>query len=932
MQILSRTWHLLEKRLLAVFALYWRLFDAVYWRCRPYALVERKCLGKRLSFEEMPIVGLRVGYVFPQAEWSAIYVNGKPVSPWYKIKRSDQVTVAVRPSGDFGADILQIVVGVALLFVPGGQAIGTGLIVSGTTGILTKLLFPIETGEQEAFSTDQNPQITGAENTVSKSVVPVLFGKTKITPFYGQRPYRLVGDGTATNQFMQYFIPTYSNITVEQEKLGETPIADFSSDYLTVTRQFGGSTFIGYRNVKAVQVEQQLTYDTDESVNQIVEYFYNQSVSGSSLTYDFILTFTDVAVGDFSDKTFAVEVEVLNGATPQTLTQEFVVTEGDLTFVAGVGYQYTGTHTFTATITEITSTRFYAVTKTRRNVAEETAQTQVVIEEQEITCGAFNTTTTLGNGVNNYLGLLSQVVVASPENTTEADLVFSFPVGSYTQQSDGTRTPRGVNIDIQIKAENGTYQPIGNYTTYVRGLNDAKNGLGTTSINGSTVTFQSVGGGAADELFFRTIGINLPKGKYTIRVRSADLAAKRDVDVGYVVMSEMNFNVDGDPVNLEKVSDLAQYAVRAVAYGSLSGELKQFNFVGGARIPNWNGTDWSTLEVTENPASIIRYLLTDSRANPRPEPLSVIDNASLVELHEWCETKGYKADGLVVDQKRLLNVIQTILSNCQAAFTLLDGKYAFVIDDPSKPLVNQITPHNSLNFKWTPTIGKTTDAVRVSYLDGETYTQSEFTLYYYGGAVHEEPEAGKSDEDYEIIVQNAEYATDVTHLKTLYTENLKLLQEKRNLFEFDVNLEGLTLTLFDRIYVANTVNMTNSASGLIKEVLTSGGNVTGFKLYSKVEVASGDKITIRSIDMANAAVVVNSYDITNSGFVDVVNISPVVYNGAIKGKSTMDGFSGATWEYDGDIFEIGNDKMYECVILNIRYKEDLTATITAREA
>ena len=242
------------------------------------------------------------------------------------------------------------------------------------------------------------------------------------------------------------------------------------------------------------------------------------------------------------------------------------------------------------------------------------------------------------------------------------------------------------------------------------------------------------------------------------------------------------------------------------------------------------------------------------------------------------------------------------------------------------------TPHNSWDFTWTPNAGKTVDALRVKFINEDTYTEDEVSLYYYDGDVYETPKAGTSDVDYQFVVEESKYINNRDHLVDRYSYSLRNIQEKRNSFEFSVNLEGLNRRLFDRVYIANTCDMTDEVTGNIKEVLTDGGDIVGFKLYSQVDIPASASISIRSIDALNSTSVINVYPVTNTGFTDTVTIDPIANNGIIKGKGSISGFSsGYTWDYEGDLFEIGSGKIYEALITNIRYNDDLTATIEARE-
>ena len=363
----------------------------------------------------------------------------------------------------------------------------------------------------------------------------------------------------------------------------------------------------------------------------------------------------------------------------------------------------------------------------------------------------------------------------------------------------------------------------------------------------------------------------------------------------------------------------------------MSGTIKKFNYIGGARIPVWNGADWNTITESENPAAIIRYLLTDSLANPRPISPDLIDNASLVMLYNWCEQEGYKADGIVSEATKTMDVINEILKNCQGAMIpLLNGKHTFAIDGNEKTPKGMFNQHNSWDFTWSPTIGRQTEAIRASFTDSEDYTQDEVTVYWYDGAVHNEIKEGTTDSDYLLVKKDLKYVTDRASVIKSITYELLCTQTKRNNFEFSVNLEALNMTLLDRVYVSNSSNMQNESTGLIKRVLTDNGNITGFELYSDIEIPTDAKIIIRSLDYEAQEPVINIYDVINEGLTNIVEIEPILNTGVIKGAGEIQGLEDK-WHYDGDLFTLGQDTIYDCVITDIKYNEDCTATITCRD-
>ena len=150
------------------------------------------------------------------------------------------------------------------------------------------------------------------------------------------------------------------------------------------------------------------------------------------------------------------------------------------------------------------------------------------------------------------------------------------------------------------------------------------------------------------------------------------------------------------------------------------------------------------------------------------------------------------------------------------------------------------------------------------------------------------------------------------------------------MFEFSVNLEAMNMMLLDRVYVSNTTNMQNESTGLIKSVITENGNLTGFELYSNINIPENAKIVVRSLDYTNEKAVINIYDVVNSGDSHIVNIQPVFYDGTVKGAGDITGIQD-TWHYDGDLFTLGQDTIYDCTVTDIRYNDDGSATITCRD-
>lgn len=904
-------------------------------------------------------------------KYRKVFLNGKPLKWYNRFKNGDVIEVIDTPHEIFsgiGAAIFAII-GVTTASTAAATTVG----VIAYLGIMAAISFGISaltgafagrggssaTTQNKEYSSTTQPELRGASNDISNDIIPVVFGRTQQTPSYAQTPYRLVQDGASTNKYRSYFIPNYNNVLYSDFKLGETSLNNYSVDYITLSTESASETFIGFENCKAITIDEELSYNPDDTVRSTASYGGDTALAGNgnptNISYAINLKFDNVTLSSFTDKKFEVTLEgtalVTVGGTQRAvtwgLTDEFTVTSSDLTqtsdYYTSSFSKSLGVPSIGGTINSIVfvKTTIEPTAYTRQSAKEIDDKLDVTAVSETVTITGSSSTgnvadMSLNQSLNYYQGALSEVIQTSPDRTTEIDIIISFPQGLYrVNKNNGNRISRTTVYEVNFKTEGGAWQPISNADEiYLRDINGVKQPLSssTTTVEGANITVHSPEDlNFADQLFFRPIGFSLPEGKYSVRVRTGDFTTKTNYDVGSPACSEIQFRCNGNVINPIILPNVNQIAFEATAYKGLSGTLKKFNYIAQAQIPVWNGTDWNTTNKSSNPAAIIRYLLTDERVNPRAEKLSHIDNDSLVEYYEWCEQSGYKADGIVAEACKIGEIINAILQNSQAAMIpLYNGKHTFAVDKGNKIPVGLFNMHNSWNFKWTPIVGRQIEAIRASFVENDDWTEDELTLYWYNGQINDEPEFGKTDSDYEMIKKEYKYVCDRNSVRQIVAYELETIQTKRNQFEFTVNLEALNMMLLDRVYISNTTNMRNESTGLIKSVITSGANMTGFQLYSPVEIPQNAKITIRSLDYDNEKSVINIFEVINSGESDVVQISPIPYDGTIKGAGMITGIKDR-WHYDGDLFSIGQETIYDCTITDIKYNDDGTATITARD-
>ena len=268
------------------------------------------------------------------------YLNGKPLKPWNILRNGDVVEIIERPAGIFetiGFALLLPVFASTSFVIPYALAVTVGVLavagVSAALGAGISSIFSSNTGtttQSKEYSSSTQPELRGASNDISNGCLPVVFGKIQQTPSYGQTPYRLVVDGASTNKYRQYFVANYNNVVYSNFKLGETPRTDYSIDYLDIITASGASNFIGFDNVKAVNVDEELSYNPDEEVNQNAHYDYNLITNTNFITINYQLKFSGVDLNAWTNKTFRQTTRVIQDGQQKDLTSDVTITSAML--------------------------------------------------------------------------------------------------------------------------------------------------------------------------------------------------------------------------------------------------------------------------------------------------------------------------------------------------------------------------------------------------------------------------------------------------------------------------------------------------------------------------------------------------------------------------------------------------------------------------
>lgn len=242
--------------------------------------------------------------------------------------------------------------------------------------------------------------------------------------------------------------------------------------------------------------------------------------------------------------------------------------------------------------------------------------------------------------------------------------------------------------------------------------------------------------GAKNKRLVRSYRVTgLPSKSYDVRIRRTS-AESNDSYIIDTCQWEAMRAITQKPA-FETPIPICVSELRIKASEQLSGYVTEFSAICHSKLPDWTPPTktakghWNTWRNTRNPASIMRYLLTSKHSLIKPFPVSRLDNASLVDLWNWCSKNGYTFDFVADSEENLWARLMSVLAPAMAGPTTdVDGLWGAVIDKPDKTVRQMFTPRNSWGINIQRGFARLPDAMRIKFVDeADDWKQKEGFVY-----------------------------------------------------------------------------------------------------------------------------------------------------------------------------------------------------------
>lgn len=199
--------------------------------------------------------------------------------------------------------------------------------------------------------------------------------------------------------------------------------------------------------------------------------------------------------------------------------------------------------------------------------------------------------------------------------------------------------------------------------------------------------------------------------------------------------------------------------IRVAANANTSGNLDAFSIITRACARTWNGRAWTSARTpTSNLAAWVLEILTSSKHAPSKYEDSELDLATFGEWYTYCQTQGFRADGVICRPTKKKSIIETLCKNGNAAlvFNPMTGKIEVAIDNGRDYSIALLNSDTIQTISTTKEFKSKTTGKKVTYINKDEDYDADSVIFMRDG--------GDYDPQTDTLTKTAlEYITTYQH-------------------------------------------------------------------------------------------------------------------------------------------------------------------------
>lgn len=199
--------------------------------------------------------------------------------------------------------------------------------------------------------------------------------------------------------------------------------------------------------------------------------------------------------------------------------------------------------------------------------------------------------------------------------------------------------------------------------------------------------------------------------------------------------------------------------IRVAANANTSGNLDAFSIITRACARTWNGSAWTSVRTpTSNLAAWVLEIMTSSKHAPSKYEDSELDLATFGEWYIYCQTQGFRADGVICRPTKKKSIIETLCRNGNAAlvFNPMTGKIEVAIDNGRDYSIALLNSDTIQTISTTKEFKRKTTGKKVTYVNKDEDYDADSVIFMRDG--------GDYDPKTDTLTQTAlEFVTTYQH-------------------------------------------------------------------------------------------------------------------------------------------------------------------------
>lgn len=280
--------------------------------------------------------------------------------------------------------------------------------------------------------------------------------------------------------------------------------------------------------------------------------------------------------------------------------------------------------------------------------------------------------------------------------------------------------------------------------------------------------------------------------------------------------------------------DFSTQPTAVIAMRARNRSISQVTCLASGYAPDWDGANWVADQITSNPASWYREVLTGD-LNAEPVDESLLSGPEIAAWHSWCISRSLEVNA-IVEGEPVTGVISTI---AQAGFARpsYGAPYRIVIDR-RRDAVGLITQRNAGSFAFEKPFARLAHGLRVNFSDRDRDYEVREVIVYADG-YNADGSAGLIEA---TRFESITYAgiTDETIITARAKRDLRTSLYRTRLITFTMDIENLEFQMGDRLWLETDILGQLGGRGRVRGIVIEGGLVAGLRLDEEWNFAHAD--------------------------------------------------------------------------------------------